>query len=73
VVTRGDLLDRSLLVYLPDVPEAKRRPEAEFWPAFEEVRPGILGALLDAVSAALRQLATVQVSPLPRMADFAIW
>lgn len=73
VVTRGDLLDRSLLVYLPEIPDEKRRPEDEFWHAFEVVRPGILGALLDAVSGALRHLATVQVSPLPRMADFAWW
>jgi hypothetical protein len=73
VVTRGDLLDRSLLVYLPEIPDEKRRPEDEFWQAFEVVRPGILGALLDAISAGLRHLATVQVSPLPRMADFAKW
>jgi putative DNA primase/helicase len=37
------------------------------------MRPGILGALLDVVSAALRRVATVQVAPLPRMADFAKW
>jgi putative DNA primase/helicase len=73
VVTRGDLLDRSLLVYLPEIPDKNRRPEDEFWQAFEVVRPRILGALLDAVSAALRHLPTVQVSPLPRMADFAKW
>jgi putative DNA primase/helicase len=73
VVTRGDLLDRSLLVYLPEIPDQKRRPEDEFWHAFEVVRPGILGSLLDAVSTALRHLPTVQVSPLPRMADFARW
>jgi putative DNA primase/helicase len=59
VITRGDLLDRSLLVYLPEIPDEKRRPEDAFWQA--------------AVSAALRHLATVQVSPLPRMADFARW
>ena len=73
VITRGDLLDRSLLVYLPEIPDEKGRPEDEFWRAFEAVRPGILGGLLDAVSAALRHLATVQISPLPRMADFARW
>jgi hypothetical protein len=71
VVTRGDLLDRSLLVYLPEIPDKNRRPEDEFWQDFAVVRPRILGALLDAVSAALHRLPTVQASPLPRMADFA--
>jgi hypothetical protein len=57
VVTRGDLLDRSLLVSLPEIRDEQRRPEDEFWQAFEAVRPGILGALLDALSAVLRRLA----------------
>jgi hypothetical protein len=73
MATRGDLLDRALLVELPDLSAEKRRSEDEFWHAFEAVRPCILGALLDAVSAALRQLPTVQVQTLPRMADFATW
>ena len=41
--------------------------------AYESVRPQILGALLDGVSAALRNLATVKLDGLPRMADFALW
>jgi hypothetical protein len=73
VATRGDLLDRSLLIELPNLPEGKRRPEDECWRAFAAVRPSLLGALLDVVSAALRQLPTVRVHALPRMADFATW
>jgi hypothetical protein len=33
----------------------------------------MLGAVLEAVSAALSHVATVQVDKLPRMADFALW
>jgi hypothetical protein len=73
LVTRADLLDRAVILYLPAIPEEQRRPEAEFWRAFDEKRPGILGALLDSVSLALRQVATVQLERLPRMADFAVW
>jgi hypothetical protein len=73
VATRGDLLDRALILYLPTIPEAKRQDEKAFWQAFEQARPTILGALLDTVSAALRTLPTVQLAHKPRMADFAVW
>jgi hypothetical protein len=49
-----DLLDRSLLLTLPTIPEEQRRDEEELFREFEAVRPRVLGALLYAVSAALR-------------------
>jgi hypothetical protein len=58
---------------LPTIPEEERRAEDAFWRAFEAARPRILGALLDAVSMALRREHTVHLERLPRMADFAIW
>jgi hypothetical protein len=66
-------LDRAIILYLPAIPDTKRRPEAEFWHEFEAARPGILGALLDAVSTAPNRLPTVNLETLPRMADFAVW
>lgn len=73
LATRGDLLDRSLILYLPAIPENRRKPEEEFWTDFEQAQPRILGALLDAVSHALRMLPAVKLDRLPRMADFAKW
>lgn len=73
VATRSDLLDRCLIVWLPSIPEERRRPEAQMMAAFEAARPRIMGALLDAVSVAIRDLPTVQLPCLPRMADFALW
>jgi hypothetical protein len=73
VATRSDLLDRCLVVWLPAIPEDRRRPEAELFAAFEKARPLILGALLDAVVMALRQLSKLKLPALPRMADFALW
>jgi hypothetical protein len=73
VVTRGDLLDRSVLLHLPTLSPAQRRGETEFWREFEDARPRILGALLDAVSGALRNRDTVTLTEHPRMADFARW
>lgn len=73
VATRSDLLDRCLVIWLAAIAEDKRRSEADLMAAFELVRPKILGALLDAVATALRQLPSVKLRGLPRMADFAIW
>jgi putative DNA primase/helicase len=70
---RSDLLDRTVTLRLPVIRDDVRRAEAELWAAFEEARPRILGALLDAVSAALRNQAHVHLEEKPRMADFAIW
>jgi hypothetical protein len=73
LAVRGDLLDRSLLIYLPTISEEKRQDEEQFWRDFEQARPRLLGALLDAVSTALAQLPDVKLDRLPRMADFAKW
>ena len=73
LATRGDLMDRAVLLSLPPIPEHRRRLERDLWKEFEQERPRILGALLTAVSGALRELPRVQLDGLPRMADFAEW
>jgi hypothetical protein len=73
LATRGDLLDRSLVVSLPPIPEDRRQTERALIGEFERLRPRILGALLDAVVAALRNLDKTAEIKLPRMADFALW
>jgi putative DNA primase/helicase len=69
--TRDDLLDRALIIKLPPIPSEKRMEEKAFLAEFEKARPRILGALLDGVSAALKNLPDVKLAELPRMADFA--
>jgi DNA polymerase I-like protein with 3'-5' exonuclease and polymerase domains len=73
VATRADLLDRASILVLPAIPEEERRPEAELWGEFEEALPEILGGIFTAVSVALRELPSVELASLPRMADFANW
>jgi hypothetical protein len=73
LTTRGDLLDRALIVTLPAINEKDRRTEEDLAKAFEAARPRILGALLDAVSVGLGNLPSIADVQLPRMADFARW
>jgi hypothetical protein len=73
LATAGDLLDRVVIARLPVIPDSKRRRESKLDTAFEEARPRILGALLDAVVVALRDQDQVQAPELPRMADWAQW
>jgi hypothetical protein len=73
IATNPDLADRALIVTLPAIPEEKRKTERQFWQGFEKCRPGIIGALLDAVSTALKNADTIALRKTPRMADFAEW
>ncbi len=73
VVTRGDLLDRTLLVSLAPIPPACRRDEAALAAAFTAAAPGIFGALLDALAGGLARLPRVHLPEPPRMADAARW
>jgi hypothetical protein len=73
VISRPDLGDRAIFLTLAPIAETDRRPEAELWREFEIARPLILGALLDAVVHGLQAINHVQLKPLPRMADFALW
>src|SRR5271167_1472696 len=70
---RPDFLDRAVIVEFLDMKPELRRDEAQFWREFEEARPRILGALLDAAVAGLKNLPNVRLDQPPRMADFAIW
>jgi hypothetical protein len=72
-VKRGDLRDRSVFMNLAPIPRKGRRSERSFWPAFQADYPRILGGVLDAVAGGLRELPSVHLNELPRMADYAEW
>lgn len=73
VATRGDLIDRSILVTLEPIPEADRLTEATLRERFDDRAPHAFGALLKAASTALGRLHEVDLQRLPRMADHARW
>jgi hypothetical protein len=73
VLTSADALDRAILIKHPVIEEERRLTRSQFDAGLELARPRILGALLDAVSAGIRNLPSVELDKLPRMADFAKW
>lgn len=76
LVSRGDLLERAIGVELLPLSESDRLTEKELDAKFAEVAPGILGCLLDAVSASLAngdRIGSSYKGRLPRMADAASW
>jgi hypothetical protein len=73
IVERPDLADRTLQVELLSIPESERMPERDLLAAWQGARAGLLGALLDGVSYAMRTFQSLRLPNLPRMADFCVW
>ena len=61
------------MINLPAIPEANRKAEKMLLAQFSEAQPRILGAILNALVASLKNLPTTQLPASPRMADFALW
>ena len=70
LVTRPDLLDRTLIIELPRITEKKTQRNIE--EGFFHDRPQILGGLLDLLSKVLKTIPKIQLrgDNLPRMLDF---
>lgn len=73
VVSRADLLDRSILLSLERITPEQRKTEDDFWSEFEQDRPQILGACFEILSKAFKLHQETKLSKLPRMAAFARW
>jgi|LSQX01.3.fsa_nt_gb hypothetical protein len=73
IATRGDLIDRCLVVTLNSISDADRIDERTFWANAETILPSVLGGLLTAASVAMYQLPHTRLTSAPRMADFAQW
>lgn len=73
IAERTDLVDRAIFVELGQIPDSERRAQVEIEKEFKRLGGRILGAFLTAVSAGLKNLPSVNLGSLPRMADFATW
>ena len=73
VATRGDLIDRSIVLDLPRIQESERMRDKDLVKRLDELQPSILGLILDATVMGLGREKEVKIDNLPRMADFASW
>lgn len=73
VVSKADLLDRSIIIGIERVAGNWRKQERSLWQNFKTERPRLFGVILDLLSGALRNYESISLSTLPRMADFATW
>jgi hypothetical protein len=74
VAAAADMRDRAIIVTWPSMKSA--RTEKKLDPAFKMAAPGIFGAILDALVAALagqEAVAEEYAGRLPRMGDFFCW
>lgn len=73
VVTRADLMDRSIVLELERIPEEERKEERVVRELFEADKADIIGGALNVLSKAMSIYPTVQLAKLSRMADFTRW
>jgi hypothetical protein len=73
ILTKSDALDRALLIECPPITSVERKEKGKLDTEFEAARPFLLGALLDAVSGALREMPNTHLTEMERMADFQVW
>lgn len=67
-----DAVERLILVPLQRITDGARQDETTLARRFAEIRPRLLGALLDDVAGVIAHRDDVRVDTLPRMADYAL-
>ncbi|MDP6923560.1 MAG: BT4734/BF3469 family protein [Candidatus Scalindua sp.] len=73
LVSKPDLMDRTILLHLERIAQNKRVDEKELWKLFEREKPEIIGGIFDTLAKAMDIYPNVNLIQLPRMADFAKW
>lgn len=68
---RGDLAERLLLVELEPIPPDQRRAESTLNERYKSRQAKLFGGLLNLAAEALKELPSVDLDEMPRMADFA--
>jgi hypothetical protein len=67
---RGDAQDRTLPVELDRIPDGERRSEEDLWAEFHQQHACLLGAIFDALSEALAEKESLELTRRPRLADW---
>ena len=68
--TKDDLADRFISINITRVPDDERMDKSELRKKFNEIKPGVLGAICDTVSSILKNIDNVNLQKKNRMADF---
>ena len=73
LISKPDLLDRSMLLHLERIQEKERKLETKLLTEFSKARPEILGGMFDILSKAKSLYSGDKPKNKPRLADFATW
>jgi hypothetical protein len=73
VATKGDLLDRSLVMQLDRITSENRKEPGAFKQEFKEAKPYILGAIFDTIIKAQAAFNKVQPDYSTRMTEYEHW
>lgn len=68
-----DFLDRCFTIHLARINKKDRKTEEKLWNDFNKDQPKITGALLKCVQLTLSKINEIELTTLPRMADYAKW
>ncbi|MGD0465793.1 MAG: hypothetical protein ABSA84_03770 [Gammaproteobacteria bacterium] len=72
IVTARDLISRSIVIELPEIPDHERKTGTQLQHEFIQDYPYILGGLYDLYVSVLKVLPEIQLTEKPRLADFAL-
>jgi len=72
-INRDDMAERTTTIFLDAIEQDKRKLEQEILSWFNANHARLLGALVEVVSSALRNLPNTSIVNKPRMADFALF
>ncbi len=73
IATQPDLLSRSILFELPQVPNEELRRDTRMWDQFEKACPSILGGMFRVLSEAMGMVDGIEPEWKSRMSDFTCW
>lgn len=73
LISRADIMDRTILLHLERIEPSKRIAEKSLWESFEQQKPYILGGIFDALATAMAIYPSIKAESLFRMADFTKW
>ncbi len=69
MATKGDLLDRCVIITLDLIDDRQRKEEKLVWKKFNEEKPKILGSIFSCLSYCLRTASSLNIESSPRMMD----